>query len=275
MKQDYFYLMEKHHLGLLNEEERTRFTYLLEHDKEFNKEFHEFELTMRVINAEGKKHLKQKLSALNNKKPNRKNMIFYLFTFLILTGLVTIIIYLIFSKHFTTDINTVKSKHVVVSDQKIKEEKILSTSVESKKKNTQNSDRKILNPIQPVEFQNNDSLFAVHYKPFRHGSFEPVYRGENKLSNRDKFLSLYWQKKYAEALDYYQILTPTEKLNPNLKFQFAICLIENNMFNDAETVLEELNKEDKSRFGKEIKWYLSLLKLKRGVKINPDTFKQK
>ncbi|MBK8854605.1 MAG: tetratricopeptide repeat protein [Saprospiraceae bacterium] len=270
MSQDFYDLIEKYFNGLLSESENIKFNELLENNAIFKKEFDEYGLTMQVIRAQGQKHLKQKLTALNNKKVFQKKQIFYLSILIGVVGVLATLLYFIFAKN----VNVPPKREVAESGKKyIKDQKpdsIFIKNIQVEKKESHS------NPKNEIgEHLNHDSLFAANYKPFRDGSLEPTYRGEPNMTNRDKFLNLYWQEKYTEALLQYTTMTEVEKSNPNIKLQYAICLIQGGKYSSAETILEELKKEDKSRFGKEIEWYLSLLKIKRGLKVNLDTYEKK
>lgn len=258
MKQEYTDLIEKYFDSGLNTDEKKEFENLMANDEAFKQEFEEYKIVLSVIEAEGRNHLKQKLISLNEAGKNKIKSVKRLAIAAGLTGIILIAGYypLIRFDQSKTDpmanvnetekINKVEPDTIAESKEILNENDLQKKALEYDKQKTKA-----------------DSLFAAHYKPFRHESLEPTLRGEETDNQRNIFLKLYWEEKYSEALLQYNKLSEPEKLNPNLRFQYAICLIENKQYKKAEVILEVLKAENKSRFGKDIENYLKLLKQRK------------
>ncbi len=256
MSRDYNNLIEKYFTLGLNESESKIFDDLIENEIAFKQEFEKYKTTIDIIQTEGRKHLKLKLSSLDNTNKNTKNRILNIGLVSLIAIIILILLYTIFYIEEETKDSEVDYADKLENNTEIK----LDTFSISNNPKDEIIIKKTKDKESDQSNKNKESVFAATYKPLRHQSFEPLYRGNAKLSNRDQFLSLYWNENYVVALKQYEELTEAEKMNPNLRFQYAICLIESNKYIDAEIVLELLKAENKSRFINEIEWYLQLLK---------------
>ena len=107
-------------------------------------------------------------------------------------------------------------------------------------------------------------LFAENFKPCKDDSLEPSRRGTAGLSPSERFQQLYWDDKHQEALIAFDALGAADKNNDNLQFLKANCLLATGRAEEAAALLEQIIRNDRSRFMAEAKWYLALSYLKSG-----------
>ena len=77
-----------------------------------------------------------------------------------------------------------------------------------------------------------------------------------------KFKQLYWNEKYFEATIAYERLQEAAKNNDNLKFQYAMCLLEIKSYKLAESELHHIVKNENTRYYEEAQYYLALVLIK-------------
>lgn len=114
------------------------------------------------------------------------------------------------------------------------------------------------NPVAP------NRLFAEHFKPYKDDSLEPSRRGTTKISPAEQFQQLYWDDKHSEALVAFDALNATDKDNDNFLFLKANCLLATGRAAEATRLLEQIIRNDRTRFMAEARWYLALSYLKSG-----------
>lgn len=107
-------------------------------------------------------------------------------------------------------------------------------------------------------------LFAENFKPCKDESLELSRRGTAALTPSERFQQLYWDDKHREAILAFDALGAAEKNNDNLLFIKANCLLATDQANEAAALLEQIIRNDRTRFMAEAKWYLSLSYLKSG-----------
>ncbi len=114
------------------------------------------------------------------------------------------------------------------------------------------------NPVAP------NRLFAENFKPYKDDSLEPSRRGTTKISPAEQFQQLYWDDKHPEALVAFDALNATDKGNDNFLFLKANCLLATGRAAEATRLLEQIIRNDRTRFMDEARWYLALSYLKSG-----------
>ena len=107
-----------------------------------------------------------------------------------------------------------------------------------------------------------DKLYNEFYTPFRDESLEPSARGDIDTDPIMKFKQLYWNEKYFEATIAYERLQEAAKNNDNLKFQYAMCLLEIKSYKLAESELHHIVKNENTRYYEEAQYYLALVLIK-------------
>jgi len=107
-------------------------------------------------------------------------------------------------------------------------------------------------------------LFAENFKPYKDESLEPSRRGNVGAFPSERFQQLYWDDQHREALVAFESLGAADKNNDNLLFLKANCLLATGQVDEASTLLEQIIRNDRTRFMAEAKWYLALSYLKSG-----------
>jgi len=107
-------------------------------------------------------------------------------------------------------------------------------------------------------------LFAENFKPYKDDSLEPSRRGNAQPSAIEQFQMLYWDNKHREALVAFEALNAADKNNDNFLFLKANCLLVTGQSDEAAVLLEQIIRNDRTRFMAEARWYLALSYLKSG-----------
>jgi len=107
-------------------------------------------------------------------------------------------------------------------------------------------------------------LFAENFKPYKDDSLEPSRRGTTNISPAERFQQLYWDDKHPEALGAFDALSAADKNNDNFLFIRANCLLATGRADEATKLLEQIIRNDRTRFMAEANWYLALSYLKSG-----------
>ena len=95
-------------------------------------------------------------------------------------------------------------------------------------------------------------LFAENFKPYKDETLEPSRRGATKISPAEQFQQLYWEEKHRAALVAFETLNAADKNNATGRAE------------EATTLLEQIIRNDRTRFMAEAKWYLALSYLETG-----------
>ncbi|MCE7926717.1 MAG: hypothetical protein DYG98_27055 [Haliscomenobacteraceae bacterium CHB4] len=107
-------------------------------------------------------------------------------------------------------------------------------------------------------------LFARHFKPYKDDTLEPLIRGAATPSPSERFQQLYWEDKHREALAVFGTMVEADKNNDNLLFLKANCLLATGQAGEAAALLEQILRNDRTRFMAEARWYLALSYLRSG-----------
>lgn len=120
-------------------------------------------------------------------------------------------------------------------------------------------DALVLNDIPSMD---HDEIYNKYYSPFRDESLEGVTRSIETADPVLIFQSFYWDKKYAEAGILFEKNLILNSNNDNLRFQYAICLLETKRYSKAEETLIGLLARNETRFEEEVPYYLTLALIK-------------
>lgn len=123
------------------------------------------------------------------------------------------------------------------------------------------------NPATAPQAADRESrLFAAFFVPCKDPSLEPSQRGNAEMPPVERFLDHYWKLRYPEALALFETLETNDQTNDNLLFVKANCLLAEARAAEAAPLLENILRNDRSRFMTETRWYLALAYLKTGRK---------
>jgi len=128
---------------------------------------------------------------------------------------------------------------------------------------------KQLEPAQKTP--NYQRIFAAWFQPYKDPSLEPVRRGDAERSPSERFQLLYWEGDYGAALVAFDALGASAKNNDNLLFLKANCLLEKGKAAEAGTILENMERNGRSRFKAQVPWYLALARLQSGSRDEAQT----
>ncbi|MBV6439249.1 MAG: hypothetical protein EPGJADBJ_00888 [Saprospiraceae bacterium] len=107
-------------------------------------------------------------------------------------------------------------------------------------------------------------LFAANFRPYKDETLEPSRRGATTPTPSERFQQLYWEDKHREALTAFETLGTADQNNDNLLFLKANCLLATSRAEEATTLLEQILRNDRTRFMAEARWYLALSYLRSG-----------
>jgi tetratricopeptide (TPR) repeat protein len=107
-------------------------------------------------------------------------------------------------------------------------------------------------------------LFAQHFAPYKDPGLEPSRRGADEPLPAEKFRQLYWENRHKEALIVFETMNDADKNNDNLLFVKANCLLATGRTAEAIPLLENILRNDRTRYMAEARWYLALAHLQSG-----------
>jgi tetratricopeptide (TPR) repeat protein len=77
----------------------------------------------------------------------------------------------------------------------------------------------------------------------------------------------YWEANFKEAISTFNLLSPSQQQNDNLRFLYSNALMSLNRVNEASAILSEIIQNNKSLYAGEARYYLALCYLKNGNNI--------
>lgn len=107
-------------------------------------------------------------------------------------------------------------------------------------------------------------IFASWFHPYKDDTLEPSVRGDAEPSPSEVFQQRYWVGDYRAALDVFEAMGATAQNNDNLLFLKANCLLATGSAGEAVPLLENIIRNDRSRFTAQAPWYLALSRLESG-----------
>jgi tetratricopeptide (TPR) repeat protein len=107
-------------------------------------------------------------------------------------------------------------------------------------------------------------LFAAHFQPYRDEAMNPTVRTEESQDAFGRFIELYWEGRYGEALAAFDKLSPALRANDNTLFIKANALLALGRADEAAELLEKISANGQTRYPGEARWYLALAYLKSG-----------
>ncbi len=114
------------------------------------------------------------------------------------------------------------------------------------------------------EIRQEPQIFASWFHPYKDDTLEPSVRGDAEPSPSDVFQQRYWVGDYRSALDAFEVMGATAQNNDNLLFLKANCLLATGNAGEAVPLLENIIRNDRSRFTAQAPWYLALARLESG-----------
>ncbi|MFM9948635.1 MAG: tetratricopeptide repeat protein [Saprospiraceae bacterium] len=121
-------------------------------------------------------------------------------------------------------------------------------------------------PQAPPQQQTREEpkIFASWFHPYKDDTLEPSVRGDAEPSPSEVFQQRYWVGDYRAALDAFDAMGATAQNNDNLLFLKANCLLATGSAGEAVPLLENIIRNDRSRFTAQAPWYLALSRLESG-----------
>lgn len=114
------------------------------------------------------------------------------------------------------------------------------------------------------ETREEPQVFASWFHPYKDDTLEPSVRGDAEPSPSEVFQQRYWVGDYRAALDAFDALGANAQSNDNLLFLKANCLLATGSAEEAVPLLENIIRNDRSRFTAQAPWYLALSRLESG-----------
>ncbi|MCC6461604.1 MAG: hypothetical protein IT260_14110 [Saprospiraceae bacterium] len=109
-----------------------------------------------------------------------------------------------------------------------------------------------------------ERLFAANFSPHKDPSLEPSLRGGAQPAPAEQFQQHYWEGRYGEALALFDSLPPAAQTNDNLLFVRAECWLATGQAALAVPVLEQILRNDRTRYMDAAAWHLALAYLRLG-----------
>ena len=109
-----------------------------------------------------------------------------------------------------------------------------------------------------------ERLFAANFSPHKDPGLEPSARGGAPLAPAEQFQQHYWEGRYGEALALFDSLPPAAQANDNLLFVRAECWLATGQAALAAPLLEQILRNDRTRYMDAAAWHLALAYLRLG-----------
>jgi len=246
-------------------------------EKYFNGELNPYELeqllseiqtAIQSIQEAGKATLKDRLDSIGKQIDKRKQIKKAFISAIVILGFgFSIYLYIDYSKNIkeespgTLEPKPEKQLEIALIDSlNVTDSLQVDQLKESKERIAYQQSKEVQSPTSNNEKY--DKLYNEFYTPFRDESLEPSARGDIDTDPIMKFKQLYWNEKYFEATIAYERLQEAAKNNDNLKFQYAMCLLEIKSYKLAESELHHIVKNENTRYYEEAQYYLALVLIK-------------
>ncbi|HUN16379.1 MAG TPA: hypothetical protein PK622_06195 [Saprospiraceae bacterium] len=253
--------------GQLSEEEKAAFERRLQEDSKLKAEVEVYKNIVENLKSIRNQELKARLVNLESSIPKQRNKYgksrYYIFySLLIISGLVCFWILgnSIFkdSKIPSEEAPKPPSPSIQMTNPQeaspvIKED----TNLKQKQPNKDIDIRKKTERLKPVASNEMDGeTYAVHFEPYIDEDLNSIVRGEGEKTNYEKFIAAYLAKNYSVALTLYDGIDESIRDSDNLLFLKANILLGLKRSNEARVILEQIVKNDQSRYTAEAKMYL-------------------
>ena len=114
-----------------------------------------------------------------------------------------------------------------------------------------------------VKSKKGGELFAAYFEPYTDAMMDPTTRGDEELSQLQKYQKAYWDGEYPKAVELFPQLTPDEQGNDNYRFTYANALLETGKTNQAISILESIIQNNRSRYVAEAHFGLAMCQLRK------------
>ncbi|MBK6448882.1 MAG: hypothetical protein IPO45_14050 [Saprospiraceae bacterium] len=260
--------IEKYFNGELNPYELEQLLREIQSNAALSKLYLEYQTAIQSIQEAGKATLKDRLDSIGKQIDKRKQIKKAFISAIVILGFgFSIYLYIDYSKNIkeespgTLEPKPEKQLEIALIDSlNVTDSLQVDQLKESKERIAYQQSKEVQSPTSNNEKY--DKLYNEFYTPFRDESLEPSARGDIDTDPIMKFKQLYWNEKYFEATIAYERLQEAAKNNDNLKFQYAMCLLEIKSYKLAESELHHIVKNENTRYYEEAQYYLALVLIK-------------
>ena len=260
--------IEKYFNGELNPYELEQLLREIQSNAALSKLYLEYQTAIQSIQEAGKATLKDRLDSIGKQIDKRKQIKKAFISAIVILGFgFSIYLYIDYSKNIkeespgTLEPKPEKQLEIALIDSlNVTDSLQVDQLKESKERIAYQQSKEVQSPTSNNEKY--DKLYNEFYTPFRDESLEPSARGDIDTDPFMKFKQLYWNEKYFEATIAYERLQEAAKNNDNLKFQYAMCLLEIKSYKLAESELHHIVKNENTRYYEEAQYYLALVLIK-------------
>ena len=260
--------IEKYFNGELNPYELEQLLREIQSNAALSKLYLEYQTAIQSIQEAGKATLKDRLDSIGKQIDKRKQIKKAFISAIVILGFgFSIYLYIDYSKNIkeespgTLEPKPEKQLEIALIDSlNVTDSLQVDQLKESKERIAIQQSKEVQSPTSNNEKY--DKLYNEFYTPFRDESLEPSARGDIDTDPIMKFKQLYWNEKYFEATIAYERLQEAAKNNDNLKFQYAMCLLEIKSYKLAESELHHIVKNENTRYYEEAQYYLALVLIK-------------
>lgn len=260
--------IEKYFNGELNPYELEQLLREIQSNAALSKLYLEYQTAIQSIQEAGKATLKDRLDSIGKQIDKRKQIKKAFISAIVILGFgFSIYLYIDYSKNIkeespgTLEPKPEKQLEIALIDGlNVTDSLQVDQLKESKERIAYQQSKEVQSPTSNNEKY--DKLYNEFYTPFRDESLEPSARGDIDTDPIMKFKQLYWNEKYFEATIAYERLQEAAKNNDNLKFQYAMCLLEIKSYKLAESELHHIVKNENTRYYEEAQYYLALVLIK-------------
>jgi len=120
-----------------------------------------------------------------------------------------------------------------------------------------------LKPDMAANAKKGGELFAAYFEPYKDAMMDPTTRGDEELSQLQKYQKAYWDGEYPKAVELFPQLTPDEQGNDNYRFTYANALLETGKTNQAISIFESIIKNNRSKYVAEAYFGLAMGQLRK------------
>lgn len=260
--------IEKYFNGELNPYELEQLLREIQSNAALSKLYLEYQTAIQSIQEAGKATLKDRLDSIGKQIDKRKQIKKAFISAIVILGFgFSFYLYIDYSKNIkeespgTLEPKPEKQLEIALIDSlNVTDSLQVDQLKESKERIAYQQSKEVQSPTSNNEKY--DKLYNEFYTPFRDESLEPSARGDIDTDPIMKFKQLYWNEKYFEATIAYERLQEAAKNNDNLKFQYAMCLLEIKSYKLAESELHHIVKNENTRYYEEAQYYLALVLIK-------------
>ncbi|MBK9025894.1 MAG: hypothetical protein IPL69_18525 [Saprospiraceae bacterium] len=260
--------IEKYFNGELNPYELEQLLREIQSNAALSKLYLEYQTAIQSIQEAGKATLKDRLDSIGKQIDKRKQIKKAFISAIVILGFgFSIYLYIDYSENIkeespgTLEPKPEKQLEIALIDSlNVTDSLQVDQLKESKERIAYQQSKEVQSPTSNNEKY--DKLYNEFYTPFRDESLEPSARGDIDTDPIMKFKQLYWNEKYFEATIAYERLQEAAKNNDNLKFQYAMCLLEIKSYKLAESELHHIVKNENTRYYEEAQYYLALVLIK-------------